>query len=77
MMAVDLRRGSHGLQAGEPHPLFPVLAIGNHRYDVTGDGQRFLVNVPAPASSSNPATVMLNWTNALTGARSTDQFDRR
>jgi Tol biopolymer transport system component len=75
--AVDVRTGPEGLQASVPHALFPVRAIGNHRYDVTSDGKRFLVNVRAQTAASNPATVMLNWTDALNGARSRNRFGRR
>jgi serine/threonine protein kinase/Tol biopolymer transport system component len=35
-----------------------------YQYDVTGDGQRFLINVP-PERATIPITVVLNWTAGL------------
>ena len=35
-----------------------------YSYDVSADGQRFLLLVP-PEDSSVPITVVLNWTSAL------------
>ena len=43
-------------------PLFPNLGIP---YDVTADGQRFLVNAAADVSKSSPITVITNWTAGL------------
>jgi hypothetical protein len=39
-------------------------------YDVTPDGQRFLVNVPAPAAKTRPITVVVHW-RSLLGSRAT------
>ncbi|HYW42605.1 MAG TPA: hypothetical protein VE959_07090 [Bryobacteraceae bacterium] len=53
--------------------LFPAPIFGgsrllrSHEYDVTGDGQRFLIN-SAPleeSGASSPITVVLNWQAAL------------
>jgi dipeptidyl aminopeptidase/acylaminoacyl peptidase len=49
---------------GEAQPLFQTRAeiltgLTWHQYDLTPDGQRFLVNMPEVASS--PATVVVNW----------------
>jgi hypothetical protein len=72
-MAIDVS-SKPVFQAGIPRVLFaaPILggnAIGNvHRYDVTADGKRFLINTIGGAmnsSSSNPITVVLNWTAGL------------
>jgi Tol biopolymer transport system component len=56
---------SHGLQTSEPHALFPTgltgLAANRHQYAVTADGQRFILNVPAPRSIPSPLTVVLDW----------------
>jgi eukaryotic-like serine/threonine-protein kinase len=35
------------------------------QFNVTPDGQNFLICVPMSADSSSPATVILNWTAAL------------
>jgi hypothetical protein len=37
-------------------------------YDVTPDGQRFLINAQ-PADAGPPITVVLNWTAGLNRAR--------
>jgi hypothetical protein len=59
-----------GTTALTPVPLFrarllggPVLVTGfRPQYDVTADGQRFLLNVPVDEVASSPAiTVVLNW----------------
>jgi len=34
-------------------------------WDVTGDGQRFLMPAPLADSSPSPFTVILNWTSML------------
>jgi Tol biopolymer transport system component len=59
------------LKAGVPARLFSIptsparFARRNIIYDVTPDGQRFLINVPAEEPSSSRITVVLNWTSAL------------
>ncbi|HKD08831.1 MAG TPA: protein kinase [Bryobacteraceae bacterium] len=51
---------SHGaLQLGNPIPL--VTTPCTCQFDVTADGQRFLVSGPAGATSKAPITVVLNW----------------
>ena len=70
-MAVPIRGGS-ALEVGSPLTLFEVHfnPLGTEQpyawyaYDVTADGQRFLVNAP-PENSTLPITVVLNWTAAL------------
>jgi eukaryotic-like serine/threonine-protein kinase len=58
---VTLRAGS--FEAGTPHLLFelrPTSTPGTH-YDVTADGQRFVVSVPVQAEGASPLTLVLNW----------------
>ncbi len=72
LMAVPIA-GTTALEIGTALPLFePHLLNGpnnvsnfRHQYDVTRDGQRFLLNVPLEQSASSPITVVLNWTTAL------------
>ena len=50
-------------------PLFEVGSARGplddpHMYDVTADGQRFLINV-AEEQQGAPITVVLNWTSSL------------
>src|SRR5436190_6510486 len=72
LMAAAVTAAGATLQAQTPAVLFQtqlaatVLVAGTSRqYDVSADGQRFLVNTPLAASSSVPITVILNWTAAL------------
>jgi Tol biopolymer transport system component len=50
------------------NPLFETrIALGGrYQYDVSPDGQRFLINtLPEQAASADPITVVLNWTAGL------------
>ena len=64
LMAVDVKL-EPVIQSAVPHPLIqtqaPTSANYMYQYDVTRDGQRFLVIVPATGPASAPATVELNW----------------
>lgn len=55
---------SRGLKASVPKTLFP-LPEGAFNWDVSSDGQRFLVNVPVIRSSSIPLSLVYNWTAGL------------
>jgi len=64
VMAVDVHAGEH-FEAGTPHALFqtrilPLVEARNH-YDVTSDGQRFVVNSRRPEDASLPITVVVGW----------------
>ena len=65
LMAVPVKTGPVFEMTGAPHPLFRTRPAGVERYDVTADGQRFLVAVPADESWGGPATVVLNWPEEL------------
>ena len=41
------------------------LAPGTTKYDVTRDGQRFLVNSAVDPGTAEPIFVVLNWTAGL------------
>jgi Tol biopolymer transport system component len=68
LMAVDVKT-SPVFQPGIPHALFDPRTPGGgypqyvFRYDVTPDGQRFLVNTQgrSEATPAEPITVVLNW----------------
>ena len=61
VMVVPVNTAS-GFEAGAPHELF---ANPGSNFDVTADGQRFLVDVPTGAAASPPITVVLNWRSGL------------
>jgi serine/threonine protein kinase len=74
VMSVPTQFGPFGttLTLGPPSRLFSIGATasfrtvgGNRVYDVTPDGQRFLIGVAAGNSASSRITVTLNWTAAL------------
>lgn len=64
IMAVSIHAGIEGgIDAAPPQVLFQTRPIPNswNQFDVTSDGQRFLVNVPFEWTSSAPVTVVPNW----------------
>jgi serine/threonine protein kinase len=67
MMAVEVQTGTT-FKNGTPRQLFDTQ-IDNYdapnRYAVAGNGQRFLINVPAGQESANPITIVAHWTNEL------------
>src|SRR5206468_11326102 len=71
MMAVPVRTEG-AFEAGPPTPLFRTRIVPqgsqsiwfDTAYDVTPDGQRFLIN-ESPEDSGAPMTVVLNWLNAV------------
>jgi eukaryotic-like serine/threonine-protein kinase len=69
LMVVDVKEEGSTLTLGAPRPLFElrptVLPPGVRPFDVTGDGQRFLVMIPIEESSPSPLTVVMNWTAGL------------
>ncbi|MGH9368383.1 MAG: protein kinase domain-containing protein [Thermoanaerobaculia bacterium] len=63
LMVVDVEPGTD-LRVGTPRPLFDLPA-GTAGWDITPDGQRFLVNVPVVESNAVPLSLVLNWTAGL------------
>jgi len=63
LIAVEVQAGTD-LKPGSPRVLFDLPA-GTRGWDVTPDGQRFLVNVPVIESSSVPLNLVVNWTAGL------------
>ncbi|HEX2798288.1 MAG TPA: hypothetical protein VHQ44_01325, partial [Thermoanaerobaculia bacterium] len=73
LMAVDVRLGQH-IQLSAPKPLFslppfPPFPLAAD-YDVSRDGQRFLVNLGTERASQPPLIVTLGWQQRLPGDRS-------
>ena len=66
MMAAPVTTGTH-FDAGTPVVLFqstprqPVLVYDLFVYDVSRDGQRFLINTQVKQGDSAPMSVILNW----------------
>jgi len=65
MMAVAVKSNGSALEAGTPKALFKTRMFKEHNvpvfdYDVTADGQRFLIGTLA--GEATPVSVILNWT---------------
>jgi eukaryotic-like serine/threonine-protein kinase len=61
--------GIETLEAGSPVKLFATrmvrsTAILRQQYDVSANGQRFLINIVADDASATPITLVLNWQGA-------------
>ena len=60
VMSVTIALGpGDTIKAGTPSPLFSLRP--NWIFDVTKDGQRFLVNTVAADAATPPITIVLNW----------------
>ena len=70
MMAVPIKTGA-SFEAGSPVALFqthrraPVSAQDFFSYDVTADGQRFLVITKVNEANPAPLSILLNWSSEL------------
>ena len=67
MMAVDLKLDGE-IEPGDPHVLFDTgLTVdpSNNQYEVTADGQRFVVLKPLADAASIPFTIVTDWTARL------------
>jgi hypothetical protein len=56
---------SHGLRVGTPKALFQLPEGTAFNWDVSADGERFLLNVPVIKSSSVPLSLVVNWMAGL------------
>jgi len=67
LMAVDVVTDRAIFTAGTPRLLFQTRAatLLNNAYDVSADGQRFLINSFLGEPVSSPITLVLNWTAGL------------
>ena len=70
MMTVPVTVGAN-FDAGRPVALFqatprqPISNFDLFVYDVSRDGQRFLINTPVKQTETEPMSVLLNWTAKL------------
>jgi hypothetical protein len=62
-MAAEVNIKGSALEIGAVRPLFETLPAQQGRdFDVTADGQRFLVNTLVEDKESLPLTLVINWT---------------
>jgi hypothetical protein len=62
-MVVSVKLGPDSADVSAPPELFPLPAVdtGFSPYEVTPDGQRFLVRATPPQQVAEPLTVIINW----------------
>ncbi|HTS36165.1 MAG TPA: protein kinase [Candidatus Solibacter sp.] len=66
LMAVPVK-STTTLELGTPVPLFvtspqpPISALTFFSYDVSADGQKFLINTKSPTQNTAPLSIILNW----------------
>ena len=69
LMAVDIEENGENLEVGIPHQLFEVpfrqTPVPRNVFDVTADGERFLVNTLVDGALAAPITWVHNWTMEL------------
>jgi serine/threonine protein kinase/Tol biopolymer transport system component len=65
MMSVEIRTTGATYGIGEVKELFDARVRGAWPYDVTADGQRFLVNALAEDLEVAPISVIANWTSLM------------
>jgi len=70
MMAVPVKLGA-SFEAGSPVALFqthrrqPISSQDSFSYDVSGDGQRFLVITKMDEANAAPLSILLNWASEM------------
>jgi len=65
VMSVEIESGPRVPRAGVPRPLFPLPEGASAIWDVSADGEHFLINVPVLKSSSVPLSLVVNWVASL------------
>jgi eukaryotic-like serine/threonine-protein kinase len=73
LMAVSVGASGATFQPGVPKPLFHAAVLGGNgggtgqawRWDISPDGQRFLINTALEETTASPVTIVLNWQSAL------------
>ena len=67
MMAVEMKPGPR-IEPGVPRVLFDsqlTVTPTSGQYNVTPEGQRFLIQLPVTEATPTPITVVVNWTAAF------------
>jgi eukaryotic-like serine/threonine-protein kinase len=66
LMAAAVNGKGSSFEVGAVKPLFQTRAAATRfSYDVSADGQRFLINTTPEQTTSAPITIVLNWTAGL------------
>jgi hypothetical protein len=61
LMAVEVTGSGSTFEVGKTEALFSTNLLGNPLYDVSADGQHFLIAVPRERKSNEPLTLVQNW----------------
>ena len=69
MMSAAVKTGGTQFEFGVPRPLFKTrmlsMTLNPHEFDVSPDGERFLIGTLIGDSKAAPPTVITNWTALL------------
>ena len=67
MMATSVKTGGNEFEFESPKSLFKtrILPFNFHEFDVSHDGQRFLIGTRIGEPNASPPTVILNWTELV------------
>ncbi len=67
LMAASVNGKGAGFEVGAVKPLFATRIVGGgiYQYDVSADGERFLINTSPEQATLSPITVVLNWAGGL------------
>ena len=69
MMSAPVKTSGAAIEFGTPHALFKTRIFGQqailHEFDVTPDGQRFIIGTLIGEPKAPPPTVILNWAAEL------------
>jgi Tol biopolymer transport system component/predicted Ser/Thr protein kinase len=67
LMAAVVNGKGAGFEVGAVKPLFAtrIVFAAGYQYDVSADGQRFLIDAAPEQAASTPITIVLNWTAGL------------
>ena len=73
LMAVSVSTTGGTFQPGVPKPLFRAAVLGgtgggpgvSWRWDMSPDGQRFLINTALDDAATSPVTMVLNWQSGM------------
>jgi Tol biopolymer transport system component len=64
LMAVPIKTSAR-FEVGSPATLFKTEPAAEHAYDVTDDGQRFLINTNVTTAKALPVMAVINWSASL------------
>ena len=70
LMAATVTSQATGFAVAAVRPLFavrprPMVRLDAYPYDISSDGQRFLVNTLVEETTALPITLVVNWTAGL------------